>query len=710
MEKKPIEMLKAYINFRKKIKNLKASNESSIEQCIIITKEDIANWKKLYEYSKLLINNNALLKNWESKINSKYSIKPTLTFHFLKDYNEIKNHLSKGKGISFVNQEFINCFFQANKIFKVNCHFGRKRMVLELNDGIKFSNSLICKVGSKSTSRYIIYETIDNYKSSLIDDLLKKKISSLTKKTIFPSNPINKILTYNCNKIRHANIEIKLDSFGHNFSDSNLNNNGNNSILDNKRIISRSVVNSYSPNINVDYECNIPDCIFEFLILTYKFNKDLRQKIKNKDKSTKDYYILNADFLNHIKMIYNYKGICDELIKFKYKTDKEFESKIPYLINLIKQKDIINEVVPLDDMKIIPNVKSLYSKLLYFNFGIINEKIYHVIEKIIQYFELNEQLKKLENPFYFNPQFFYKGRDVIRIGTLNAEDAFEEHYLISLDLYKTTNLSNLLFQLKDSKTTKDFFLKKNIEIDSKKIHELNNYCYTKVGIIINFKYKNKNDSDNLKCNNNMIKIKDTKSESQKNEDINSINMYNNSYLSEQSTEIQSVISLNYLDNFKIKGIEEIPFTPMIGLQNIGQTCYMNAALQCFSNTRALTKYFLNYNKLNVIKGNKIIIEEINEPSLVVEYLKLIRHLWCDNPKSYYAPKEFKEKIGKIDPLFKNFEANDAKDFVNFMVMRMHEELNCIDNDLVTKNNLNEPPMPLNPYNQGQVLSILKIKI
>ena len=127
------------------------------------------------------------------------------------------------------------------------------------------------------------------------------------------------------------------------------------------------------------------------------------------------------------------------------------------------------------------------------------------------------------------------------------------------------------------KTMDEFFNKIKIDIDSKEMHELTINRNQIQGILKNFKFS---EQDNTEYNNF--------------DDKN-----NSNTIIEDSQEIYQKEDLSFLDKFQIKSFAEIAFTPMIGLQNIGQTCYMNAALQCFSNTKALTSYFLNYNNLKV---------------------------------------------------------------------------------------------------------------
>ena len=463
MEGRPIDVLQTYTNFRIQIKSLIESNKSSMQQCVIITKEDMTNWKKLYEYSKKLIYNNDDLNQWESKINLKNIQKPT--FHILKDYNEIKNHLNKGNGLSFVNIDFINYFVSSSKIKIFNCYFGCKRMVIEIKNDKTYSNCLICKTGSKSTLQYFIFEKIVKYKKSLIDEILNKKKSLLEDKTKFQVYLINKIIIHNCKKIQNNNFSPDNTTIN---NKTNIHNNNN---IVGKGNISKSAIDSFTNKISGIYKCNVPACIFEFLIFSYKFNKDLRKLIKAKDKSTYDYYILNAEFLNHIKKLYKYKAICEVLDKFKYKSEYEFEKEIPNLINSIMKNGIINEVVPLEDMKMIPFQEHLYNKWYNVNFCIINDKIYKTLEQIKKYFTLTKRLDKIKYSFYFCPQLFYKGKGVLRIGALNSEDVFETHYLIDIDLYNSV-LFSVLYELNNSKTMKDFFQKKHIDIDKKEIKKL----------------------------------------------------------------------------------------------------------------------------------------------------------------------------------------------------------------------------------------------
>ena len=76
---------------------------------------------------------------------------------------------------------------------------------------------------------------------------------------------------------------------------------------------------------------------------------------------------------------------------------------------------------------------------------------------------------------------------------------------------------------------------------------------------------------------------------------------------------------------KIFTCNSLPSPPLIGLQNIGSTCYMNATLQCFSHTEVLTNYFLNENNYSRIYNNNIAKYEPMSLQLSPSYLDLINN-------------------------------------------------------------------------------------
>ena len=109
---------------------------------------------------------------------------------------------------------------------------------------------------------------------------------------------------------------------------------------------------------------------------------------------------------------------------------------------------------------------------------------------------------------------------------------------------------------------------------------------------------------------------------------------------------------------------------LIGLQNIGATCYMNATLQCLVNLKQFTNYLLTKNNFFYI------LQNINTCEVIGIYCQLLQKLCCDEKIiNYYAPEEFKNIISLKNPLFEGIKANDSKDLIYFLLEQMNYELN-----------------------------------
>ena len=95
---------------------------------------------------------------------------------------------------------------------------------------------------------------------------------------------------------------------------------------------------------------------------------------------------------------------------------------------------------------------------------------------------------------------------------------------------------------------------------------------------------------------------------------------------------------------------------------------MNATLQCLCHIDSIKNYFLNddlYNQDIITKPN----------SLTKYFTDVLRKLWSKTYENSYAPKEFKNKIIKMNPLFQGIQPNEPQDLLLFLYGSIHNELN-----------------------------------
>ncbi|CAB3977798.1 Ubiquitin carboxyl-terminal hydrolase 2 [Paramuricea clavata] len=124
----------------------------------------------------------------------------------------------------------------------------------------------------------------------------------------------------------------------------------------------------------------------------------------------------------------------------------------------------------------------------------------------------------------------------------------------------------------------------------------------------------------------------------------------------------------------------LPKSPMsaseglVGLQNLGNTCFMNSILQCLSHCwplrdRMLSGDSLQYNRQSKMKGK-----------LSIAFADLIKAMWSKNrTNTAVSPHSFKMQIQRFSPRFVGYEQQDSQEFLRFLLEGLNEDLNLVVN-------------------------------
>ncbi|KAJ1275321.1 hypothetical protein BS78_05G127000 [Paspalum vaginatum] len=112
---------------------------------------------------------------------------------------------------------------------------------------------------------------------------------------------------------------------------------------------------------------------------------------------------------------------------------------------------------------------------------------------------------------------------------------------------------------------------------------------------------------------------------------------------------------------------------LTGLLNLGNTCYMNSAIQCLVHTPQFTRYFCEDYHREINRQNPL----GNVGELALAFGELLRKLWAPGGRAPVSPRPFKMKLSRFASQFSGYNQHDSQELLAFLLDGLHEDLNRV---------------------------------
>ncbi|KAF8953007.1 Ubiquitin carboxyl-terminal hydrolase 33, partial [Haplosporangium bisporale] len=119
-------------------------------------------------------------------------------------------------------------------------------------------------------------------------------------------------------------------------------------------------------------------------------------------------------------------------------------------------------------------------------------------------------------------------------------------------------------------------------------------------------------------------------------------------------------------------IQDLDLPGLVGLKNLGNTCYMNAALQALSNTPALVEYFKTCEAF-IPESRRVEYARQKNHMLVESFLHFIQTMWSGK-SAIFSPGYLVSDVKKCNDMFQGSAQQDSQEFLRCILDKLHEEL------------------------------------